>query len=268
MKSNAFFSLLILAAIFAQSTSAQTYNPKPGWKDSYSVGGKCYCDSSNFDHGLDQKTANTPAGVKKVTQICADIKRVLGTGPTSGRIPYNDIQCGNGPANDAPDEAGCPGRVDIGSKGCNQIGPKWDLASVYGNSNPPPPSNPNPSGWRFKASAGASEAKNTIDGISSSRWTTRGKQKSGQFFEVDMQQQRDIRQITLDSSQSPKDYPRDYQVYVSRDGTNWGSPVAAGNGKNAVTVIQFPKQNARHIRIVQTGSDSFYWWSIHELSVE
>jgi F5/8 type C domain len=54
----------------------------------------------------------------------------------AGRVPYNDIQCGNGPANDAPDEAGCPGRVDIGRSGCKQIGPKWDLASVYGG-NPP-----------------------------------------------------------------------------------------------------------------------------------
>jgi len=41
---------------------------------------------------------------------------------------YNDIQCGNGPANDAADEAGCPGRVDLGSGGCDEIGPRFDMA--------------------------------------------------------------------------------------------------------------------------------------------
>lgn len=114
------------------SVQALAQNPRPNWKDSYSVDGKCYCDSSNFDHNLDQKTALTPIGELNVVQICSDIEAVLGSGPTENRIPYNDIQCGNGPANDAADEAECPGRVDIGTAGCNIIGPKWDLASVYG----------------------------------------------------------------------------------------------------------------------------------------
>jgi len=45
----------------------------------------------------------------------------------SGDPIYNDIQCGNGPANDAADEAGCPGRVDLGSEGCDEIGPGFDM---------------------------------------------------------------------------------------------------------------------------------------------
>lgn len=118
----------IMLFFIGANASAQA----PNWQDSYAVDGKCYCNSSNYDHGLSSKDADTPIGRRNVVDICEDIKSVLGSGPTSGRIPYNDIQCGNGPANDADDETYCPGRVDIGEAGCFQIGPKWDLVSVYG----------------------------------------------------------------------------------------------------------------------------------------
>jgi len=36
---------------------------------------------------------------------------------------YNDINCGNGPANNAGDEDWCPGRVDLGADGCVVAGP-------------------------------------------------------------------------------------------------------------------------------------------------
>lgn len=92
-----------------------------GWKDSYSVGDQCYC-STTFDHNI----GPVPSGVNGLTvrEICD----LIGPGPGSANRPiYNDIQCGNGPANDAGDEDWCPGRVDIGKEGCSQIGPTWKL---------------------------------------------------------------------------------------------------------------------------------------------
>lgn len=141
---------MLLLACVPSLVAAQEWNPQPGWKDSYAVGGRCYCDSNGYDHGLDTKTALTPIGVQNVVDICETIERVLGEGAEEGRIPYNDIQCGNGPANDAADETGCPGRVDIGPAGCDQIGPKWDLDAAYEvePDDPQPPSEPNPElGW-------------------------------------------------------------------------------------------------------------------------
>ncbi len=132
-----------LVCLCTSTLYAQNYKPRPGWKDSYSVGGRCYCDSNGYDHGLAKKSASTPVGRLNVVQICEDIEDALGTGPSNGRIPYNDIQCGHGPANDAADETGCPGRVDIGSAGCNVKGPRWDLDAVYGNASTSP--NPAPS---------------------------------------------------------------------------------------------------------------------------
>ncbi len=95
-----------------------------GWADSYSVGDECYC-ATTFDHNIGGITVDTPDGPKTVREVCD----TLGDGPgIEGRPIYNDVQCGNGPANDAGDEDDCPGRVDIGRDGCGQIGPKWDLS--------------------------------------------------------------------------------------------------------------------------------------------
>lgn len=98
-----------------------------GWADSYSVDDQCYCETT-FDHNIGPVVVDTPVGQMTVREAC----ELIGDGPGSnGRPKYNDIQCGNGPANDAGDEDWCPGRVDLqGTEderklGCNQIGPVW-----------------------------------------------------------------------------------------------------------------------------------------------
>lgn len=94
-----------------------------GWSDSYSVGNQCYCDST-FDHNIGSVLVSTPLGTMAVQDVCDWI----GPGPgKDGRPIYNDIQCGNGPPNDAGDEVTCPGRVDHGPQGCAYIGPKWNF---------------------------------------------------------------------------------------------------------------------------------------------
>lgn len=102
-----------------------------GWGDSYSANGKCYC-ASTFDHDIGLIPISTPYGTKTVRQICD----AIGAGPgQKGNPVYNDIQCGNGPANNAGDEDPecCPGRVDGFENGCQVRGPMWDL-SVFGPS--------------------------------------------------------------------------------------------------------------------------------------
>ncbi|CAM9807322.1 unnamed protein product, partial [Pylaiella littoralis] len=93
------------------------------WADSYSVGGVCYMQSS-FDHDIGDVKVETPLGAMTIKALYD----LLPDGPSSHERPlYNDIQCGNGPANTAPDEARCPGLVEHGRAGCGQIGPMWDL---------------------------------------------------------------------------------------------------------------------------------------------
>ena len=102
-------------------------NPRgTSWMDSYSSGGRCYC-ATTFDHDIGRIRVETPAGELTVREVCD----AIGDGPGRGDNPiYNDVQCGNGPANDAGDEDWCPGRVDIGKEGCRHIGPKWDLSAL------------------------------------------------------------------------------------------------------------------------------------------
>lgn len=116
------FAFLCTSNIFAQ------WNPRPGWKDSYQAAGFCWCDS-NFDHGVANKTFPINNTEYSVVDICDELKKHPNYRAYQQGDPiYNDIQCGNGPVNDAPDEPGCPGRVDLGPDGCDEIGPGWDIA--------------------------------------------------------------------------------------------------------------------------------------------
>jgi hypothetical protein len=119
------------------------------------------------------------------------------------------------------------------------------------------------------ASASSSNAPdppaNAIDGNINSRWSTGANQAPGQWFQVDMGSTNILSALVLDCGASTGDYPRGYQVYLSKDGTNWGSPVATGSGAT-VTTISFAAHAARYIRITQTGSASANWWSIAELN--
>jgi hypothetical protein len=95
------------------------------WADSYSDGDSCYC-ASTFDHDIGSVVVETPLGNMTILDVCT----LLGDGPTGSREGhplYNDIQCGNGPANSAGDEEDCPGRTEYGQEGCKYIGPKWNF---------------------------------------------------------------------------------------------------------------------------------------------
>ena len=117
-----------------------------GWADSFAVntekyGKICYCKTT-FDHDIGDATINTPAGCKNMRQVCQDIEDKYGPAPTQGREYYNSVQCGHPPYNQhvgLPDERPdyCPGRTDDGGKGCQDIGPAFDLNFMYGRSDVP-----------------------------------------------------------------------------------------------------------------------------------
>lgn len=82
---------------------------------------------TTFDHDIGDFEVDTPRGPMTIRALFDSLE----SGPSSRGHPlYNDIQCGNGPANTAPDEVDCPGLVEYGWDGCGQIGPMWDLSSL------------------------------------------------------------------------------------------------------------------------------------------
>src|SRR5579863_4849766 len=123
-------------------------------------------------------------------------------------------------------------------------------------------------GWIATASTSqsGSPASQALDGDSSTRWSTGTPQTPGQWFSIDMLTPQTFSQITIDPTGSTTDWTSAYQVFVSNDAVNWGTPVASGTGSTGILTIVFPTQTARFVGIVQTGS-SCSWWSIGELNV-
>lgn len=118
------------------------------------------------------------------------------------------------------------------------------------------------------ASNNEGEARNALDGDPATRWATGAAQKEGQWFAVDVGWEGTISKVTLDAASSANDYPRGYEVYVSRDGQNWGDAIAKGAGTQAKTEIAFAPTKGRYVKIVQTGSTDGLFWSIHEMSID
>ncbi len=124
--------------------------------------------------------------------------------------------------------------------------------------------------WTLSASTGRA-TQNAVDDDIFSRWTTFTEQQPGQSFTVDLSELvalDTLTMVTRSPSQSELDFPRGYEVTLSADGQNFGPVVASGTGSTSgTTEISFGAQQAQFIKITQTGSDSFYWWSIHDLRI-
>jgi glucosylceramidase len=151
--------------------------------------------------------------------------------------------------------------VDLGS-----AGNWWSLyeLNVYAR----PGTNPLPldrTGWSASASVShdGEPASNALDGVFDTRWSSGQAQSAGMSFQVDMGKAQSFSSIALDCGASNGDYPRGYQVFVSNDGSTWGSPIATGQGSNGYTVITFTQQSARYVKVVLTASTGS-WWSIDE----
>ena len=122
--------------------------------------------------------------------------------------------------------------------------------------------------YKATASSNEADAKNALDGNKDSRWGTGAPQKGGEWFQLDLGAECEVRKVTLDAAGSAEDYPRGYQVFVSNDTENWGDAVAEGQGSGAVTDVVLAVKSGRYVRIVQTGADETHWWSIGELTVD
>ncbi|MGW0226741.1 discoidin domain-containing protein [Actinopolymorpha singaporensis] len=121
--------------------------------------------------------------------------------------------------------------------------------------------------WTATASASSPDdpPRQAIDGDPATRWSTGHGMTPGDWFQVDLGASTTFDELHLDTSASPGDFARGYEVYVSEDGKSWGEPVARGGGATQLRVL-FPPVTGRYVRIVNTGS-SGSWWSIHEADV-
>jgi hypothetical protein len=104
-----------------------------------------------------------------------------------------------------------------------------------------------------------------IDNDGSTRWSTGMAQVGGEWFRIDLGAiAAHLTQIVLDTSNHPTDFPVNYKLELSTDGTNYTFKTS-GSG-SSITTIGFVDSSARYIRVTQTGADSS-WWSIQEVSI-
>ena len=117
------------------------------------------------------------------------------------------------------------------------------------------------------ASANGGEASRAIDSNMESRWGSGEAQKPGQWFALDMGAQYTISAVALECAKDSLDYARGYQVFVSNDNRNMGSPVAEGKGAGASIKIDLKPTAGRYLKIVQTDTAENNW-SINEMKIE
>jgi endoglucanase Acf2 len=159
--------------------------------------------------------------------------------------------------------SGIVGSATVPAKATVSLDPTRDNGVVQ-----PPVAQPDPylsrAGWTVTASSNGGDVGNMLDGNAQSRWTSGQQQVAGQWIVIDLQQVRTFDTVNLNAGNA-NDYPHGYRVLVSNDGVNW-NPVTTGGGAGQSTVINFARQNARYLRIEQTGTSSS-WWSITELKL-
>jgi glucosylceramidase len=120
-------------------------------------------------------------------------------------------------------------------------------------------------GMTATASAGADSAKYAVDDDATTRYSSGTAQAPGQTLTVDLGRPRLVQRVVLDTGADTGDFPRGYELWVSRDGTSF-TKVASGAGTGQLTAIDVRPTFARALRVVQTGSAGS-WWSVADLRV-
>lgn len=111
-------------------------------------------------------------------------------------------------------------------------------------------------GWTADASDKGQDASLALDGDASTYWEARG----GQWYAVDLGKTASFNRIKLDAgADSPTAYPRQFAIYASSDGENWGEPLASGKGCGRITDLLFDEVSARYVKVESTGKDAARW---------
>jgi hypothetical protein len=113
---------------------------------------------------------------------------------------------------------------------------------------------------------GPDNLQQALDDNPYTRWSTLQAQRPGMWFQIDLGEVKTVAHVRLDNEASPHDYPRGYILKLSTDGKSWETVTTRPDNDRELDVSFSPHQ-ARYIRIEQTGSDPFYWWSIHQIFI-
>jgi hypothetical protein len=131
---------------------------------------------------------------------------------------------------------------------------------------------------RVTAEPAGDDPRAAVDGRAESRWSTRAPQAPGQWLEVELEAPAELGGVELDLGGAVLEYPRGLAIRVLGEGSwvdvdatvRWVGPLV-WTGTHVLragverVVVSFPSIRARALRLVQTGHDAFYPWSVAEL---
>ncbi len=118
------------------------------------------------------------------------------------------------------------------------------------------------SGWKMTPSVNAEGASKALDRDPATGWTTERGAKSGDQVIVEMDRERPISRVRIDTLAHDGDFPHRFQLFLSRDGVKWGEPVVSGRGE-ADLRIGFKTQPVKFIKVVNLA-DTGTFWTIQE----
>ena len=100
-----------------------------------------------------------------------------------------------------------------------------------------------------------------------SGWQNQGTGKGAVTVTVDMKSPQTFNQVILDYASAVNDGPETYILEISTNNSTW-TEVARGSGRNtAMTMISFPTQTARYVRITKPESNTSNYWAIDNFYV-
>lgn len=124
------------------------------------------------------------------------------------------------------------------------------------------------------------ESKYAIDGDINTTWSTNFHQEPGMYLQLDLCKTYNITKLELSTGSYINDYPRGFQLEISRDGYNWGKiSVQQDNSRfywsgthllknqhNRVGYV-FDPVLTRYIKITLTDKHPIFNWAISEIAV-
>jgi hypothetical protein len=120
------------------------------------------------------------------------------------------------------------------------------------------------------ANADGAVASMAIDGNAASRWASGKAQSNDEWIAVRFTAAVTLTGLVIDTTASPTDYPREYEIEYSTDGTTFMAvPGATGVGMATTTVTFGAPIDALAVRINQTGmveEGETSWWAVHEIT--
>lgn len=140
-----------------------------------------------------------------------------------------------------------------------------------------------PEKWNVIANLNNKETGWAFDQDMNTRWTTNVTQRPGMYYLLDLGEEEIVYRIILYLGQDVYDSPAGVKIKISTDKKKWHEVVRIHNNKEIlfwngrqIGLVKnvFDKQEfiflpvrARFIKIIQTGCDFNYYWSVRELEI-